>query len=112
MKIDGMNLWDFCIKKFGVFDIHQIPESSYDDLRVPICNAFLAKKSFWKTNQIFLDNLDEVYNVQNYHTYTTKCPKKYILTAHLLEAFNTLNALTYLENNPDVEFQLIPVCHF
>lgn len=103
IQIDNKTIWEFLNQKFNIFN--QINE----DILFPIACSFLAKKEFWKCFKSFIDNLNELMQLKQYYI-TCKCDKK-IIISQLLQAFTTLNILKYVFNN-DINFQLIPICHF
>ena len=111
MLIDNKTMWNYCAEKLGTLDIEKQKVEVIKEMKVPICNTILAKKDYWRSCKPFLDNIEEIYNIEKYHKFSCICKKDYILTAHLLEAYNELHAIDYLLDNRDILFQLVPVCH-
>ena len=110
MRIDNKDMWQFLAEKYDMLDVHKLTREQLNE-PVAICNAVIGTKEYWRTYKVFLDDLDQYYNVSKYHTFECKCQNKERLTGHLLEAFTELNVIKYLTEHNDVQIQLIPVCH-
>ena len=105
-------LWDYLSQRFNLFNILSLTQEQINDLKLPIACSFLAKKNYWKKLQLFIDNLDQLQNIEKYGYKITSCKgDKNIIISQMVQAFVELTILDYIRNNK-VNFTLIPICHF
>ena len=102
------SIWQFLIKKFNLQDpMINKTNQQIQNLKFPIACSFLAKKSYWKKLQLFINNLDQIQNIK---ILDCKCDKDNIIS-QMLQAFVELTILEYTTQN-NIPFRLIPICHF
>lgn len=107
------SIWQFLIKKFNLQDpMINKTDQQIQNLKFPIACSFLAKKSYWKKLQPFIDNLSQMQDLEKYGNKILDCKcDKDIIISQMLQAFVELTILEYITQN-NIPLRLIPICHF
>lgn len=110
---ENQTIWDFLVKHFNVFDVLKLNEQQVKELKLPFACSFMSKKSYWKKLQLFIDNLDQMQDIEKYGHKILECKcDKNIIVSQMLQAFVELTILDYITENREIDFRLIPICHF